>query len=91
MERLIGIVLYTSVVKVPGLRKYFSGPTAQESVTRAMGVGRFETLLQHIHLSNNLMQPARGDEGYDKLFKVYEKDLGPCFKQRQKRLHNSTR
>ncbi len=33
---------------------------------------RFETILSLLHLSNNELQPAKGEPGFDKLYKVRE-------------------
>ena len=41
----------------------------QECVANAMKIGRFEQILSNIHMNDNNMQPKRGDENYDKLYK----------------------
>lgn len=35
-----------------------------------MGRNRFDWLLGHIHLNNNILQPKRGEQNFDKLFKL---------------------
>ena len=35
-----------------------------------MGRNRFRAILSHLHLNDNTRMPQRGDEGFDKLYKV---------------------
>ena len=69
MRQFIGILIYMAIVKVPKLRNYFSGPLKQDVVRHTMKISRFEQILRSLHMNDNNLQPKRGDQNYDKLYK----------------------
>ena len=46
LKKAIGILVYMSVAKAPGVQSYFQGITKQNIVLKAMQKSRFETICQ---------------------------------------------
>ncbi|XP_063586881.1 piggyBac transposable element-derived protein 3-like [Penaeus indicus] len=70
MRKLLGIVIYMSVVHLPGRRDYWSAATRQEFVADAMPLNRFEEILSLLHATDNALIKKKGEPGYDRLHKV---------------------
>ena len=69
VKKVIGILIYMSIVKVPGIRRHFTGITQMPIVANAMKVSRFEEILSNLHFSDNNLQPGRDDPNFDKFYK----------------------
>jgi hypothetical protein len=70
LRKTIGILMYMSVVSLPNIRLYWKKAMGITAVSKVMSRDRFEEIVSALHLSNNRLQPARGEAGYDKLYKV---------------------
>lgn len=84
MRKFIGIVLYMSVVHLPGRRDYWSDAMRQKFIADAMPVNRFEEILSILHVNDNEIEAKRDQPGYDRLHKVHpllkivQKNIGNC-------------
>jgi len=60
------------IKKQASYRDYWSSNPilTDDYIKSVMSVKRFSKLLSHIHLVNNRVEPKKGEEGYDKLYKV---------------------
>lgn len=72
VKLFIGVNLLMGVKKLPSLKDYWS---SQEEIRDAyiakhISRDRFYWLLSNLHLADNTLQPERGQENYDKLYKV---------------------
>jgi hypothetical protein len=70
MRQFIGILMYMSVVTLPNTRLFWRKSMNISAVFQVMTRNRFEEIKSVVHLSNNAVQPAKDEPGYDKLFKV---------------------
>lgn len=70
MRQLLGIVIYMSVVHLPGRRDYWSSATRQAFVADIMPVNRFEEILSLLHAADNALMKEKGEPGYDRLHKI---------------------
>ena len=70
IEQLIGILLFSSVIKAPSYRDYWSPKSIVPCIANVMGVSRFEKIKQFFHMCDNTNMKCRGENGYDPLFKV---------------------
>jgi hypothetical protein len=70
LRQVVGILMYMSVVSMPNIRMFWKKSTNINAVSSVMTRDRFLEIISSLHLSNNSLQPAKGDKGYDKLFKV---------------------
>lgn len=68
----IALNILMSVKRLPSYRDYWSSrPDLRDTfIASHMTVKRFGWLLTHMHLNDNSQMPARGDDTYDKLYKV---------------------
>ena len=66
------MIMYMSVVHLPNTRLYWNTTMRVCAISDVMTRARFEFIMNSLHLSNNTLQPDRGDPDYDKLFKVRE-------------------
>ena len=69
---LIGIVLASGVHRLPSWEDYWSrNPIlGTPGIIMGMPILRFKVLMKYPHLNDNTAMPARGQPGYDKLFKL---------------------
>jgi hypothetical protein len=70
LRQVVGILFYMSVVSMPNMRLFWKKSMNNTAVSKVMTRDRFLEIVSALHMSNNHLQPARGDPGYDKLFKV---------------------
>ena len=70
LRKAIGIFIYMSVVTLPSTRHYWKKAMGITAVSTVMTRDRFVDIEKCLHLSNNLMQPVKGEPDYDRLFKV---------------------
>ncbi len=70
IRQWMGIHMYASVISMPASRMHWSKELRNGLVPAAMSRDRFKEISSYIHLSDNALQPARGDPDYDRLFKV---------------------
>lgn len=72
MRSFLGLNLLMGIKRSPSYRDYWS--TAPELhdpfISKVMPVNRFGWLLSHLHLNDNILQPARDHPNFDKLYKV---------------------
>ncbi|XP_025191896.1 piggyBac transposable element-derived protein 4-like [Melanaphis sacchari] len=68
----IGLNMCMSVKRLPSYRDYWSSAPDlhDKNISSMMNVKRFSWLLSHIHFNNNQLQPKRGEDNYDKLYKI---------------------
>lgn len=68
----LGINLLMGVKKLPSYRDFWSSrfELRDHFISSCMSRDRFGWLLSHLHLNDSLLQPKRGDDNYDKLYKV---------------------
>jgi hypothetical protein len=52
------------------IRLYWKKTMGITAVSKVMSRDRFEKIVSALHLSNNRLKPARGEAGYNKLYKV---------------------
>ena len=72
MEVFIGLVLSMGILKLPAIRDYWSSDELYNggSLSSFMSRNRFEEIFWNLHLCDNTSMPKRGEEGFDRLFKV---------------------
>ena len=70
LEVFIGIAMYMSLIKLPRSRQYWSTETEVIAVSEYMGCKRWETIKSFIHFADNEKAPAKGQPGYDKVYKI---------------------
>jgi hypothetical protein len=70
LRQAVGILMYMSVISMPNMRLFWKKSNNITAVSKVMTRDRFFEIVNCLHLSNNHLQPARGELGYDKLFKV---------------------
>jgi hypothetical protein len=88
----LGINLFMSVKKLPSYRNYWSSsPDLHDShISDLMTVKRFSFLLSHIHANDNSLMPKRGEDNFDKLYKIkplvemLNKKFAECYSPHQK-------
>ncbi|XP_065317795.1 piggyBac transposable element-derived protein 3-like [Gordionus sp. m RMFG-2023] len=69
IEKFIGLHLYTSIVKMPSIRQYWSVETSIPQIAETMSRNRFLLIREFFHVNNNKDMVAREDKGYNK-FKI---------------------
>ena len=70
IRQTIGILLYSSVVKLPSLKLHWNTKLRNETVARVMSRNRFQEVLSNLHMADNDIQPKRGEPNHDALFKI---------------------
>lgn len=70
LRQTLGLLMYMSVVTLPNTRLFWNKTMDQTTVSKVMPRDRFEQIVSCLHLSDNKQQPAKGEPGYDKLYKV---------------------
>ncbi len=69
IKRYIGIVAFSSVVKLPNVRKYWSPSIGNSIVWDALTVRRFEEIRKWLHFNNNA-EYNQEDPSRDRLFRI---------------------
>lgn len=72
IQKFIGINLLMGIKKQPSYRDYWSSDSrlSDAYIQSVMSVKRFSLLLSHIHLVDNTLEPKKGEQTYDKLYKI---------------------
>ncbi|XP_043064548.1 piggyBac transposable element-derived protein 3-like, partial [Drosophila ficusphila] len=70
LRRYIGILLYLGVVKIPTTRMAWTNNFKLSAVSDALPRNRFEKIKSNFHINDNLKQPGKGEDNYDKLYKI---------------------
>ena len=68
--QFLGINILTGIVRMSSYRMYWAKETRFSSIADVMSRNRFDKLRNYIHLNNNTDIKERGDDNYDRLFKV---------------------
>lgn len=68
----LGINLLMGIKKMPSYADYWANEEALNDsfVSSRMSFRRFKWILSNLHLNDNTLEPKRGDENFDKLYKV---------------------
>ena len=72
IKLFLGINIFMGMKRLPSYRDYWSKkPDFHDYfISSLMTVNRFGWLLSHIHFNDNSVQPKRGEQNYDKLYKL---------------------
>lgn len=72
LRLFIGMQMGMGLVRLPSLQDYWSTNSilGAPGIVKGMGRNRFRAILSHLHLNDNTRMPQRGDEGFDKLYKI---------------------
>ena len=70
IKRILGIVLYMGIVKLPNCRMYWQDQTRIDLITDAMSVNRFGEIFSLLHFDVNNLIPSGNDNGYNKCYKT---------------------
>lgn len=72
MTVFLGLNIMMGIKLLPSYRDYWSArPEIRDAfISKYMSVNRFGWLLTHLHTNDNSSMPNRGDDNYDKLFKI---------------------
>lgn len=70
IRKFLGIILYMSVVSLPFRRMYWSRLLRQSRVADCMTRNRFDEIISLFHASNNDDEKKKGEDGYDRLYKI---------------------
>ncbi|XP_046666851.1 piggyBac transposable element-derived protein 4-like [Homalodisca vitripennis] len=72
MEVFLGINILMGIKRLPSYRDYWSSePDLNDPfISKLMPVNRFSWLLGNLHLNDNAFLPRKGDQDYDKLYKL---------------------
>lgn len=85
MKAFLGINILMGIKRSPSYRDYWSNEIDLNDpfISRIMPVNRFSWLLGNLHLNDNSVMPLRGDERYDKLYKLrpFLNSIGKTFEE----------
>ncbi|KFM77001.1 PiggyBac transposable element-derived protein 4, partial [Stegodyphus mimosarum] len=72
LATFLAINILMGIKKLPSYRDFWSSDELLHDnyVSKQMPVKSFSWMLSHFHLNDNSLQPHRGDENFDKLYKV---------------------
>lgn len=70
LKRYVGICVYSSVVKVPKVRDYWSTHLGFPHIYNILSQKWFEAIRAVLHFNNNENMLSRADPRYDRLFKL---------------------
>ena len=70
IKRILGIVLYMGIVKLPNCRMYWQDQTRIDLITDAMSVNRLGEIFSLLHFDDNNLIPSGNDNGYNKCYKT---------------------
>ena len=69
IEKLLGLQMYTSIIKMPSYALYWAAETRYAPVADIMSINRYKKLRQYLHVSNNTF--AKNDENKgNRLYKI---------------------
>ena len=68
----LGLNLMMGITKKPSYRDYWSSSIQMRDpyISSSMSRDRFDWLLSNLHVNDNLVQPKKGEVGFDKLYKL---------------------
>ena len=68
----LGVNILMGLKKLPSFKDYWSSKDEMRDtfISSAIGRDRFAWLLTNIHLNDNSVQPQKGEQNYDKLYKL---------------------
>lgn len=93
IKQFIAINMLMGVKHTPSYRDCWSSypQLRDEYISNIMSLNRFSSLLSHLHLNDNSIMPVKGQQQYDKLYKIrpfinklrenYQKYYGPSMGQ----------
>lgn len=72
LDAFLGILVLTGFHHLPGIRMYWStDPNLNvPRISKIMSIRRFLHILRFLHVNNNENMPKRGENEYDKLYKI---------------------
>ena len=72
MKALFGVCVIMGINQLPRVEDYWKDDPfiGNEGIKRTMPRNRFQETLQFLHFADLMKNPAPGEEGYDRLFKV---------------------
>ena len=81
MKVFVGMLILMGISVLPRLEMYWTTQHAliHPNLNELMSQKRFEQILRYLHLNNSENQIARGQVGFDVLFKVRFSLPSPCF------------
>lgn len=93
IKKFIAINMLMGIKQMPSYRDCWSSypQLRDEYISNIMSLNRFSSLLSHLHLNDNSITPVKGQQHYDKLYKIrpfinklrknYQKYYGPSMEQ----------
>ena len=69
-EKFLGVVMLMSITVLPRTRYYWSLNFGNDRICNIMSRNRFEQVKRFVHFNDNTAMPVRGEQNFDKLFKV---------------------
>jgi hypothetical protein len=70
LRQTVGILMYMSVVRLPDPQLFWKKAMSITAVSKVMTKERFNAIVSILQLSNNRLQPACGEAGHIRLYKV---------------------
>lgn len=72
IKTFLGINIIMGIKKLPSYKDYWSSsPVLRDSyISSCMSSKRFSCLLGNLHVNDNILQPKKGERGFDKLYKI---------------------
>ena len=70
IKRILGIVLYMGIVKLPNCTMYWQDQTRIDLIADAMSVNRFGDIVILLHFNDNNLISSGNDNGYNKCYKI---------------------
>ena len=68
--KFLGTVLYMACASLPNSRLHWSKVYHNDDVADVMSRDRWEKIKRNIHFNDNLLQPTRDNEKFDRMFKI---------------------
>nr|CAH7730520.1 unnamed protein product [Callosobruchus chinensis] len=72
IKLFLGVNILMGVKKLPSLKDYWSSQEEirDSYISKVISRDRFYWLLSHLHFSDNSLQPKKGDQNFNKLYKL---------------------
>lgn len=70
LEQFLGTVMQMSLIKLPRARYYWASGTSIPQVCQVFSRDRWEEIKSKLHFSDNSKMPQRGEDNFDKLYKL---------------------